>query len=131
LARLHRSPAASLSVKEFWGDRWNRTVSMWFREHCLKPLARRTNAKLGMLASFLVSGILHAYLVIVALDVKWALVMLSYFLLQAIFVAIEIAIEIAIDPKHWNPHLARVWTLTLMIASSPLFVEPALRILGI
>jgi hypothetical protein len=127
LYELHRSPAASLSVKEFWGDRWNRTVSMWFREHCLKPLARRTNAKIGMLASFLVSGILHAYLVLVALEWKMALVMLSYFLLQAVFVAIEIAF----DSAHWNRSLARVWTLVLMIASSPLFVEPALRILRI
>ncbi len=124
---LHRMPAASLSVKEFWGDRWNRTVSMWFREHCLKPLAHHTNAKIGMLSSFLVSGILHAYLVIVALDVKMALVMLGYFLLQGVFVILEMAL----NEQRWNPMLARVWTLTLMIASSPLFVEPALRILRI
>jgi Membrane bound O-acyl transferase family len=124
---LHRSPAASLSVKEFWGDRWNRTVSAWLREHCLKPLARRTNAKLGMLASFLVSGILHAYLALVALGWRSALLMLGYFLLQGALVAIEITF----DSAHWNRHRARIWTLVWMIASSPLFIEPLLQIVGV
>jgi hypothetical protein len=53
--------------------------------------------------------------------------MLGYFLLQGVFVILEMAL----NEKRWNPTLARIWTLTLMIASSPLFVEPGLQILRI
>jgi hypothetical protein len=123
---LHRTPAASLSVKEFWGDRWNRTVSKWLAENILKPLARRANAKLGAIGSFFVSAILHAYLVLVAATWKLALVMLGYFFLQGAFVMIEIALH----ENHWRRLLARAWTVTLLASSSPLFTEPLLRILG-
>lgn len=126
LYELHRAPAASLSVKEFWGDRWNRTVSAWFREHCLKPLAKITNAKIGMLGAFVVSGIIHAYLVLVASTVTLAFVMIGYFVLQAVFVFFEIALH----ENRWSPTLRRVWTLFLMIVSSPAFIEPALKIFG-
>jgi hypothetical protein len=123
---LHRTPAASLSVKEFWGDRWNRTVSKWLAENILKPLARRTNAKVGVLGSFFVSAILHAYLVLVAATWKLALVMLAYFLLQGAFVMIELALH----ESRWSRPLARAWTLSMLAIASPLFTEPLLRILG-
>ncbi|MGH7283892.1 MAG: MBOAT family protein [Polyangiaceae bacterium] len=124
---LHRHPIASLSVKEFWGERWNRTVMAWLRENCLRPFARRKMARLGLVASFAASALLHAYLVIVSVDAAMALVMFAYFMLQAAFVLFEMKVRM----QYRNRFVRRVWTLGVMIATSPMFVEPALQAIGI
>jgi hypothetical protein len=122
---FHRTPAAALSVKEFWGERWNRTVMAWLREHCVRPLARRGRTGAGLVASFVASALLHAYLVLVSVSAAMALVMLTYFLVQAALVRLETAIGI----RDRGRVVRRVWTVSVMLLSSPLFVEPGLRAL--
>lgn len=61
---LHASPImdrplASRSLGEFWGRRWNRAFSEpAFRLIC-RPVTRRLGPASGILATFLVSGLLH------------------------------------------------------------------------
>lgn len=124
--RLHVSPVASLSVGELWGVRWARPVSAWLRETCFRPLARRGHPMLGLLVGFVASGLGHAYPVLVALDLPMAAMMLAFFLAQAVFVMLETRLGVS----RWTRPARRAWTVTIMIASSPLFVEPALRVLG-
>jgi hypothetical protein len=124
--RLHVSPVASLSVGELWGVRWARPVSAWLRETCFRPLARRGHPRLGLLLGFGVSAIGHAYPVFVALDLPMAAMMLAFFLVQGVFVILETRLGVS----RWSRPARRGWTVTIMIASSPLFVEPALRVLG-
>lgn len=124
---FHRTPAAALSVKEFWGERWNRTVMAVLREHCLRPLAKRGYVRLGLLAAFVASAVLHAYLAIVSVGIVMALVTFAYFVVQGVAVLFEIAIRV--DKR--TRFVRRVWTLAFMIATSPLFVEPALRVIGL
>jgi len=120
---FHRMPVLSRTVKEFWGERWNRTVSAWFAEHLLRPLARRGHAKLGVLASFLASATLHSYLVLVAIGGPMTLVMFGYFVVQGAIVLLELRVRAA----RWTPTLGHAWTVTLMVVTSPMFVEPLLR----
>ncbi len=127
LEELHRAPILSRTVKEFWGERWNRTVSAWLSEHILRPFARRRQAKLGLLASFVVSAVLHGYLVLVTLGDLTALLMSGYFLVQGALVFVEIRLR----ATRWSRPVGHVWTVTVMVATSPLFVEPALRCIGI
>ena len=124
---LHRAPIASLSVKEFWGARWNRTVMAWLRENCLRPLAKRRLPRLGLVAAFAASAVLHAYLVIVSVDVPMALVMLAYFMSQAALVLFEMRMGMDLQARV----VRRTWTLAIMIALSPMFIEPALEAVGI
>ena len=123
---LHVTPAASLSVGELWGVRWTRPVSAWLRETCFRPLARRRHPMLGLWLGFAASGIGHAYPVFVASDLRLAAMMLAFFLVQGAFVMIETRL----GASRWPRPARRTWTITMMIASSPLFVEPALRVLG-
>lgn len=123
---LHRRPLASRSVKEFWGERWNLTITRFFREHCVKPLARRRLTSLGIVASFLASALLHAYLVLVTVSLAWSLPMFLYFVLQGAFVFVERALH----EERWRSSARRVWTFGVMIATSPLFIEPGLRAIG-
>jgi hypothetical protein len=124
---LHRAPFLSRTVKEFWGERWNRTVSAWFGEHLLRPLARRRQAKLGVLASFLASATLHGYLVFSAIGGAMTLVMFSYFAVQGALVFLEMKVK----AQTWSRPVGHAWTVTVMTVTSPLFVEPALQCLNL
>jgi hypothetical protein len=46
----------------------------------------------------------------------WAL----FFLLQGVFILLERRLRVA----RWRPALAHVWTVALLVLSSPLFIEP-------
>jgi len=124
---LHVAPVASLSVGELWGARWARPVSAWLRETCFRPLARRGRPMLGLLLGFVASAVGHAYPVVVAIDLPLAAMMFAFFLAQGLFVLVEARL----GAVRWARPVRRAWTVTLMIASSPLFVEPALRVLGV
>lgn len=56
----HVHPIRSKSVGEFWGRRWNLTISNRIREHVYSPLARSGHPILGRIWSFLVSAAFHA-----------------------------------------------------------------------
>jgi len=121
---LHVWPLASLSVAELWGTRWARPVSHWLRANCFMPLARRRRPALGVFLGFVVSGVGHAHPVLVALGPAMAALMLGYFLVQGAAVAVEARLGAA----RWRRPVRRVWTIAIMITTSPLFVEPCLRV---
>lgn len=124
--RLHVSPIASLSVGELWGKRWARPISAWLRETCFVPLARRGHRTVGLVLGFVGSAIGHAYAVLVALDLPMAALMFAFFLAQGVFVIFEARLK----ASRWPRAARRAWTVAIMVASSPLFVEPTLRVLG-
>ncbi len=121
---LHVWPLTSMSVAELWGRRWARPVSHWLRETCFLPLARRGHPALGILLGFVVSALGHAYPVLVALGPAMAAMMLGYFVVQGLVVVAEARLGIA----RWPRVLRRTWTIVIMVASSPLFVVPCLRV---
>ncbi len=127
---LHVSPVLSRSVQELWGERWARLVSVWLRETFFRPLARRRHLVLGALLAFAVSAGFHAYGVWVALGFTEGLAMagwmLAYFLVQAVVVGLERLLGV----RRWAPLAGHVWTLAWMVATAPLFLEPAVRVLG-
>lgn len=122
---LHVWPMLSLSIGELWGTRWARPVSTWLRETCFRPFARRRRPMLGLLLGFVASAFGHAYAALVAVGFAMAVMMFAFFILQGLFVLVEMRMGIA----RWSRPARRLWTITLMVASSPLFVEPALRVL--
>jgi hypothetical protein len=121
---LHDTPIAARSLREFWGERWNISVSRWLRAHIFLPLARRRRARLGLVLAFLASAGLHAWSVGVALGPRMALSMGSFFLIQAGLAALEGRMRV----DRWPELAARVWTLGAVLLPSPLFVEPLLRV---
>jgi hypothetical protein len=121
---LHIWPLASMSVAELWGRRWARPVSHWLRETCFLPLARRGHPALGILLGFLVSAFGHAYPMLVALGPAMAAMMFGYFVVQGLLVVAETRLRIAKRPRA----VRRAWTIVIMLATSPLFVVPCLRV---
>ena len=67
---------------EFWGERWNRTVGEWLYRFAFRPLARRRRPMLGLAAAFALSALLHAWMFVVALDVRAGFMAGAFFLVQ-------------------------------------------------
>jgi hypothetical protein len=121
---LHDDPIRSKTIIEFWGRRWNRAVHRFLKQTVFVPVARRGYTELGLALTFVVSAFIHFAFMLPAVGLFWASVMGAFFLLQLPFLWAERALGVA----RWPTPLARLWTLTLLLASSPLFVEPMLQI---
>lgn len=84
-----RSPLLSRTLAEFWGARWNRIVSFWLRANVFSPVARRGAPRLGIFLAFLVSALLHLFMVFPAAGLVPALWMGAFFLAHGILVTLE------------------------------------------
>jgi len=126
LPLMHRTPIAARSVGEFWGQRWNIITSAWFHTFIFCPLARRRSAGVGVLGCFLISGAFHGWPMLVALGTFAALSTVVFFVIQGVVVLVESRLSI----HTWPVAMARAWTLVLLLTSSPLYVDPCLRLFG-
>jgi len=121
---IQETPIAARSLRDFWGKRWNRPVSAWLHRFVFLPLARQHRPALGLFCAYLVSGAMHAWLALVALGAFAAFEMAVFFGLQGVFILAEDRLHV----HAWPVPLARAWTLTILLATSPLIICPYLRI---
>src|SRR5450759_5281526 len=87
-------------------------------------LARQHRPDLGLFCAYLVSGAIHAWVAWVALGAFAAFEMAVFFGLQSVFILAEDRLHVNAWPVPW----ARAWTLTILLATSPLIICPYLRI---
>lgn len=139
LGTLHDAPILALSVTEFWGRRWNRSVHQWLDEIAFRPAMRlvvrrrpksRGRASLalatGVMAAFAASAFLHGVPILVVATAPYAAAMAAFFLIHGLVVVAEPRLGVA----RWSPPFARAWTLGVFAVTAPLFVEPLLRAFG-
>jgi hypothetical protein len=126
LARVNDYPILSSSLAEFWGRRWNRAVSGWLNDNLFFPLARRRHAVLGICAAFAGSTVLHFWFAWVPLDLVGGMMMATYFVVHGAGMLLERYLGVAT----WRLGPRRTWTLAWVLLPSPLFIEPALRMLA-
>ena len=123
LHSIHRAPIAARSLREFWGQRWNRIASALLHRFVFLPLARRHRPSLGLFCACLVSGVLHAWPAMVALGAFAAFTTATFFCLQGVLILAEDRLHV----HAWPVLVARTWTLVILLASSPLVIDPFLR----
>lgn len=138
LGPLHDAPILSRSLAEFWGRRWNRAVHGWLDENAFRPAmrlvtrragdarARRRAMAAGVVAAFVASALLHLVPTWVALDARAAGSMGAFFVLQGALVVVEARTGV----RRWPAPAGHAWTIVLLYATAPLFVEPLLRSMG-
>lgn len=124
---LQDRPLLSLSIREFWNRRWNRPVSGWLDTFVFEPVAKRRGATVGLLAAFAASGLLHAWVFLASVGWIAAISAGLFFVFQGFFVLVESFVDI----RKASHGLRRMWTLGLLALSSPLFVDPVLRVFGV
>lgn len=122
---IHVTPVAARSLRDFWGKRWNRAMSAWLYRFIFLPLAHRHHPNPGLICVFLVSAAIHAWLPLVALGASAAFSMGAFFCLQGVFILAEDRLHVCA----WPTPLARVWTLTILLLTSPLYIFPVLSLI--
>jgi hypothetical protein len=125
LPPLHDDPILSRTLAEFWGRRWNLVVRQMLHDHCFRPLARRRGVLVAALGTFVASAIVHFWLVLPGAGYKLASMMGAFFLVQGVLVVIERAIGV----HRWQRPWQHLWTVSGLLVSLPLFLEPLLRLL--
>ena len=106
------APLRSRSLSEFWGRRWNTGFSIPARRYLMEPLARRFGTTAGLLAVFLVSGLVHELVISLPAKAGYGLPTL-YFLIQAAALVIE-------RKRGSN----RFWTLVCVAAPAFILFHP-------
>ena len=118
------SPPLARGLSDFWGRRWNVWTSEWLRQIIFRPLQARP--VLALFAVFLVSGLLHEWVINVPLYIVTGRncfgSMVLYFLLQAFGILLERR------TRHRGVRILLVWLF--VFGAAPLMVnEGLLRIL--
>lgn len=113
VGRLFDNPAASRTLGEFWGRRWNMAFHVVAVRFVFKPLVRRIGPAWATMATFAFSGLLHDLLLSVPVGGGYGLPTL-YFLLQGVLVLAE---------RRWRIE-GRIWTIFWLAAPVPLLFHP-------
>jgi hypothetical protein len=124
---LHRDPILSKSVAEFWGQRWNRIVHRHLKLFVFVPMVRRGLSSSAAGAAFLASAILHFYIAAPSVGLRLAVLMALFFIVQYGLMLLERRLNVTRWPGSW----ARVWTVGSILLTAPIFIESALRVLGL
>jgi len=120
---LMRAPILSVSVAEFWGERWNVAFAQTARRYLLRPLARRWGVRRAGALVFLVSGLVHETVISLPARGGWG-GPTAYFLLQAAGVGLEKSAagrRLGLG-EGWR---GRVWMLLVTAGPLPLLLNPA------
>jgi hypothetical protein len=118
---VNRAPYLATSLSDFWSRRWNSIINSVLRDHVYRRLANR-GALMAMTATFVVSAVLHAYLIGMLTGVLATVAWTVFFLAQIAFMWIERRLRV----RKWRPGWGHVWTLGSLALLYPLFVEPLL-----
>lgn len=124
---LHVAPGRSRTLAEFWGRRWNRLVGEWLREHCYQPLARAGLPRLGVLAAFAASALIHVYPTAIAIGAAPAVAIGSFFVAHGALMLLESLLRV----RRWPAALGRAYVVGAFALTAPLFSEPFLRSLAL
>ncbi len=116
-------PLYSTSLAEFWGRRWNTAFSHLTRVYVFRPLRELANARFAMLAGFVVSGLVHDFVISVPAGAGYGMPTV-YFLIQAAGVLVQrsrLAKSVGINcgPRGW------AFTLAVVLAPVTLLFPPA------
>ncbi len=128
---LHIAPARSRTVQELWGERWARPISDWLAATFFRPLARRRHPLVGVFLAFFVSAAFHAYAIWVGLGFFAGAAMAAWTFAYFVAQALVMLAEQALGARKWPSAAGHAWTVMWMLALSPMFVEPVLRVLGL
>ncbi|KAL2472919.1 putative long-chain-alcohol O-fatty-acyltransferase 5 [Forsythia ovata] len=130
-------PYLSTSLQDFWGRRWNLTITNTLRDTVYNPVRSAAVAVLGnkwsslpaVVATFLVSGLMHELLFYYVTRVRPSWEMTLFFVLHGICVVVEIRLKVALGGKWRLPGFISVpMTVGFVVATSFwLFFPPLIR----
>ena len=114
-------PLFSLSLREFWGERYNRIVNRILKESIFLPIRNEYSSRtIGGLTTFLISGLIHAHLAyIVFNDISSSISALKYFIYHGIACLIEAKMK-----NDYCEHVSWLLTISFLLLTAPLMLRP-------
>jgi len=122
VSELFKSPYKSKSLKEFWGKRWNIAFSEMTTLIAFRPLKTKIGVEKALIASFLLSGLLHEIAISLPVRAGYGLP-LTYFAIQAIAMQLEAKSQL-VQKITQHKFLSHVWVMTLLILPMPILFHP-------
>ncbi|CAF3260842.1 unnamed protein product [Rotaria sp. Silwood2] len=117
-------PLFSLSLREFWGQRYNRFIGTVLKESIFEPIRSKfSSSTIGGLTTFIISGLLHVHVAFVAFDdVSSLFPTFIFFFLHGIGCCFEANMKIQL-PKYIG------WILThvFLLLTAPFVLEPSIK----
>ena len=107
-APIMRAPLKAASVSEFWNRRWNVAFNQLALRFVFHPLARAMNPAAACLATFVISGLIHDFLLSIPAGGGYGLPT-AYFILQGVAV-------FSSDRCGWHSRF-----LTVLVTAAPVF----------
>jgi hypothetical protein len=120
---LFIAPYQSKSLREFWGQRWNLAFSEMTALVVYRPLKGLWGAQYAMIASFLLSGLLHEMAISLPVNAGYGLP-LAYFALHGLAMYLENSSRL-VKGIIQHPFASRVWVLMWLLLPMPILFHPA------
>jgi hypothetical protein len=108
----------SATPAEFWRS-WNRPVQEWLLEYVFRPISRLGHVRVAIIATFLVSGIMHEYIVAMASGRITGLPT-AFFVVQGFGVLATFRLK----PRGWRRVLGVTFTWAFNALTSVLLFAP-------
>ena len=130
-------PYLSTSLQDFWGRRWNLMVTNLLRQIVYKPMksaaekvvSRQLSPLPAVVATFVVSGLVHELLFYYVIRASPSWEMTCFFVLHGLCVVVEIGLK-SLFSGRWRLHWAVSAPLTVgfvVVTSFWLFFPPLIR----
>merc|ERR1712228_675412 len=86
-----KSPWNAVSLRDFWGKRWNQFVASAMRKMVYIPIVQVTESKnIALIAVFFVLGIVHSYpMWLDGFEINICMIVLMWFILQPFCMYVE------------------------------------------
>ena len=112
-------PFLSKSIREFWGRRYNRLVGTLLKESIFDPVRRLPYSSpiIGAMASFIISGLLHAHVAVSGFGASSPLPAFFFFVLQGL-----VCCAVAVFPFNLPKPLGILLTQAFLLVTSPLYI---------
>jgi hypothetical protein len=117
-------PLFSLSIREFWGQRYNRLIGTVLKESIFEPIRSEfSSSTIGGLTTFIVSGLLHVHIAYVVFDDNSSLFStFMFFFLHGIVCSLE-----ANTNFQFPEHVRWLLTHAFLLLTSPIILGPFLK----
>jgi len=117
-------PLLSLSLREFWGQRYNRFVNTVLKESVFQPIRMEYSSRtIGGLTTFIISGLIHAHIAYIVFDdISSVFLAFIFFVLHGIACCFEAKMKIELPE-----HVAWLITHAFLIYTAPLMITPFIK----
>ena len=117
-------PFLSLSIREFWGRRYNRLINTVLKESIFEPISLELSSQtMAAMTTFIISGLFHVHIAFIAFDdTSHLLPTFLFFFFHGIACCLETYIQI-----RSSNYIRWLLTHVFLLITAPLLLEPFVK----